>query len=177
MGVVTVKSTSITNKDASPPVANTAGNGAAGGNETVDDYVSIANGDSSTSKYIAVRIPSFAIVKTVTLENTAAGGSCAANVGLQYADDARYIAPGQTAGAVISAAFFASAVSLVSASSGKTDITNQSGTYTLDKRGQPIWQAAGLSSDPGGSFDVVIALTADSAGAAKARIAVAYIHG
>lgn len=175
MGVVTTKSTSITNRDATPQVQNTAGKGASYEDRKLDDYVSIAATDSSTSKYLMVRIPSTAVVKAVTLENTAAGGSCAADCGLFYADDARDIAPGKTAGAAVDADFFATAVSLVSASSGKVDITNESGTYTLDKRDQPIWQAAGLSSDPGGKFDVVLTLTADAASAAKARVAVSYV--
>ncbi len=32
--------------------------------------------------------------------------------------------------------------------------TAEAGTYTMAKRNQPIWKAAGLSVDPGGYFDV-----------------------
>jgi hypothetical protein len=31
-------------------------------------------------------------------------------------------------------------------------VNAQSGTYTLSKRTQPLWQAAGLASDPGRLF-------------------------
>jgi hypothetical protein len=50
--------------------------------------------------------------------------------------------------------FFATAIDCASAVA-PTDVTNESGTYTIDKRNQPIWQAVGLTTDPGGYFDIV----------------------
>ncbi len=175
MGVVTTKSTAVTHLDATPPVANTAGNGAAFRSRKINGYVAAAATDSSTSRYVLARIPSNAVVKRVELENTAFGGSCAGDVGLYY-PAANDLAIGQTASAAIDADFFGSAVSLVSASSGAVNVTNESGTYTLDKRSQPIWQAAGLSADPGGKFDVCVTLTADAASAGKLLATIEYVE-
>jgi hypothetical protein len=57
-------------------------------------------------------------------------------------------------GAAVSATLFASAQA-TSAALSNSDVTNQSGNYTLDKQEQPLWQAAGLTSDPGGTLDIV----------------------
>ncbi|KAF7958214.1 hypothetical protein AWV80_01195 [Cupriavidus sp. UYMU48A] len=57
-------------------------------------------------------------------------------------------------GAAVSAALFASAQA-TSAALTNSDVTNQSGSYTLDKQEQPLWQAAGLTADPGGTLDIV----------------------
>ena len=35
------------------------------------------------------------------------------------------------------------------------DATNQSGSFTLDKQEQPLWQAAGMAADHGGTLDIV----------------------
>lgn len=51
--------------------------------------------------------------------------------------------------------FFASAQAIATAISAWTDITGESGDCTIAKRGQPLWQALGLSEDPGGYFLLV----------------------
>lgn len=156
-----LKSTSITNSDATPRVANQAGKGAHSATKEVDDFVTTTSGVTTGSTYRIVRIPSNAIVKSVVVETEAMGGSSAVDIGLYYADAPDSAPANQSAGvgAVISAAFFASAQSLVSALT-PTNVTNESGTYTLNKRSQPIWQAAGLATDPGGKFDIVLTSTA-----------------
>jgi hypothetical protein len=158
MAVVTVKTTSITNQDASPRVAQQAGIGGGARIKRYDDFVTVTNGDSIASKYVMVRIPSTARVKRVFVENVAIAGAIA-DIGVYYASSVNDISAGQTAGAVISAAFFGSAVALTAAAQG-TDVTNESGTYTIDKRNLPIWQALGFTADPGGKFDIVLTLTA-----------------
>lgn len=175
MAVVTTLSTPLTNSNAAPQVANTAGKGAGYRTRKVDGVVASANGDSIASQYRAVRIPSNAMVKAVYIESTALGGTAAADVGLYYPATSNDLAVGQTALAAVDADFFATAVSLVSALA-LTVITNESATYTLDKRYQPIWQAAGLSADPGGKFDVVATLTAASAAAGFVRLVVEYVE-
>jgi hypothetical protein len=57
-----------------------------------------------------------------------------------------------------------------------TDIINESGTYTLDKRIQPLWQALGLTADPGGNIDIVatVVTTAVTTGTGKFGISVLY---
>lgn len=151
-----LKSTSITNSDASPRVPNQAGKGSADRWKVHDDYVTTTTGKTSGSTYRFVRVSSNAIVKKVVLETEAQGSSTAMDIGVYYADTPD--ASNANNGAVIDADFFASAVDVSSAV--KSDVTNESGTYTVNKRAQPLWQAVGLSSDPGGKFDIVATNTA-----------------
>jgi hypothetical protein len=171
-----LKSASITDADASPVVRESAGIGGRGVQMQKGDYITTTSGKTVGSTYRLVRIKSTDVVKGLWLETAAMGGSSAADFGLYYSDTADGTSPANVAASAtpISAAFFASAVSLVSAL-GKTDILNESGTYTVDKRNKPIWEAAGLSSDPGGFFDIVATTTATITTGALMGISVEFI--
>jgi len=172
MAVVTVKSASITNVDASPRVSTQAGLGGGGRMKKYVDTVALANGDSIASKYLAVRVPSNARVTRVRIDNTAIT-TCASDIGVYYADIAQDCAVGITPGTVISVAFFGSAVSLATLSAaGAVDVTFESGTYTLALRGKALWEALALTSDPGGKFDIVFTLTAAAASAGTVYVEV-----
>lgn len=159
MAVETVKSSSITNADASPYVRDTQGSTQPAHLKFVDDYVTIPASSSDNSVLRVVRIPTTAKVKRVTIESEAQGAGHV-NVGLYYSSSTQD-SPGadDLAGAVIDEDFFASEVDLAAAVV-PTDITSEGGFYTLDERGMPIWQAVGLSADPGGYFDVALTVTA-----------------
>lgn len=161
MTTETVKSTQITNLDASPAVATTKGEGAAYREKGIDAYVTSTSSVTTGSKYLFFRLPSFVIVKSLVIATAALAGSSAADFGLYYADDARYCGAGITAGAVIDADFFKAAQDL-SASLGMTDVTlgNVLKDAGLSKLFLPLWSAAGLSTDPGGYIDVVATTTA-----------------
>jgi len=62
-------------------------------------------------------------------------------------------------GAVVSAALFGSAVVLTTALV-HSDVTHESGTYTVADVEKPLWQALGLSADPGIEYDIAATLTA-----------------
>ena len=164
MGVVTVKSTVITNLDASPRVSPQAGIGGSYEVKEIDSTVAVAATDSSTSQYKFFRVPTTIRVKDLWLESAALGGSCAVDIGVYYADLKEDCAVGIVPGTVITAAFFASAVAVASAVT-PTNVTNESGTYTTALRSEPLWQALGLASDPGGKLDIVATSTADAASA------------
>lgn len=177
MAVVTLKSTPVTNRDASPQVANNAGKGAGYRSRKVDgQLVADAADNSSGSTYRLCRVPSNCIVKSVTWDHTAFGGSCAGDVGVYYPAAGPDLGIGQTASAVIDADLFASALTLVSLLTAPLDVTSESGVYTLDERTLPLWQAAGLSADPGGKFDVVVTLTAAAAAAGRVMVTVEYVE-
>lgn len=154
MSTEALKSASITNRDATPQVANNAGNGAPGRLKMVDDYVTTTSGVTVGSTYRIVQVPSNARVKRLTWEAEAMTQG-PFDVGVAYA----FGRQDKPAGDVISAAFFASATSAASAVPAGTEITNESGTYTLDKRGKQLWDALGLSADPGGYFDIIFTST------------------
>lgn len=155
--MATTKSTSITNLDAVPVVPLTEGKGAAGRLKHVGDYLTapVTTGAFSydARKNSFVRIPTNAVVKQVWIES-AAQTQGTYDLGLFYSDATNDGTPVASQAAVLDADFFASAV-VCSSAVAKTEVTNEAGFYTMAKRNQPIWQAAGLTSDPGGFFDVV----------------------
>lgn len=163
MAVVTTKSTAITNRDATPAVIND-GRFEKASVKNAYGMAAVVSGDSIGSKYILAQIPTSAVVKDVKLTCPAIT-TCAGDIGLY-----RNTAAG---GAVVSAAFFSAANSLASALN-KSSIMTQT-TYTFAKREQPIWQAAGLAADPGGTLDVVVTLTAAAGSAGNVAVDVEYL--
>lgn len=155
MAVDHVKSTSITTLDTSPPAGVTAGKGAPANLRSVEDYVTLLASSSVDATYQVLRVPSTAKIKRLVIESEAQTAG-KVDVGLYYATDGEGGKPtALLAAAAIDQDFFATDVDLAAAVV-PTDITNESGTYTIGKRAQPIWQAAGLTADPGGMFDICL---------------------
>lgn len=146
-----VLSASLTSRDASPRALVTEGRGAAARLHQVDDYAVAVTSDASGSTYRIVSVPSNAVIKRISLDSDALSTSSAIDIGVY-----RATADGS---AVVDQDFFASAVA-VSSAVRASDVTNESGTYTAAKRKQPLWQAVGLSADPGGQLDIVATATA-----------------
>jgi hypothetical protein len=149
MAVVTTKSTPITNRDAVPSVIND-GRLERATVESAIGSVTAVNGDSIASKYIFASLPSSAMVRAVLL-TCGAITSGAMDIGV-YRNT-------RDGGAVVDADLFASAQS-IAAALNRSDVTNESTTYTAAVREQPLWQAAGLTSDPQTTLDIVGTLTA-----------------
>lgn len=175
MAVDHVKSGFITNLDSSPAVANTAGEGGPAPVKTVEGSAVAVASSSADATYQLVRVPSNCKVKQILFES-AAQGAGAFDLGLYYATDGEGKQPtALLAAAAIDQDFFATVIDCASAV-GITDVTNESGTYTIDKRTQPLWQAVGLTADPGGYFDIVatVKTTAVTTGTGRLGIRVTY---
>jgi hypothetical protein len=87
----TVKSASLTNLDASPLAISNAGQGAVGRIVTVDDYAAAtaAGLQSSGSYYKLIRLPTFALIKSVLMGADAGpnlNGSLAIDLNLIFSD-------------------------------------------------------------------------------------------
>lgn len=164
MATETLKSTTITNRDATPAVIND-GRLEKGVLKSAFGQVNTTAAVTTGSKYLLAQVPSKAMVRQVLLSCAALGGTTAHDIGVY-----RTTADGSAA---VSAAFFGSAVSTASALTN-SDVTNESGTYTLDKMEQPLWQAAGLSSDPGGMLDIVATSTATNTSGGRLGLVVNY---
>jgi hypothetical protein len=177
MAVVTTKTAAILALDGTPIAESTKGEGAPFTPKHHRGRITAVSGDSIASKYVFARVPSLCIVENVRVENDAVTGA-AMDVGVYFAHDSRHISPGQTAGAVIDADFFATAFSVATANTatGGVDVTDESGAYTLAKREQPLWQALGLASDPGGKFDIVGTLTAAATAGGDIMLRVSYVE-
>lgn len=159
MAVDAVKSPFITNLDSKPIVPNTAGEGADAVEKTVEGYATGVASSSINATYQLVRVKSNCKVKALFFES-AAQAAGTVNLGVYYATDGQGGQPTSLLAAnAINASFFASAIA-VTAASGPTDVTNQSGNYPINLRVQPLWQALGLTKDPGGQFDIVGTLAA-----------------
>jgi len=179
MGTSTLKSTSITNLDTLPPIENTRGAGAPGGVQYVDDYVTAVASDAAGSTYRLVRVPSNAIVKRVTIESEAQGAG-KINLSVYYSSSTTDGTSSANQGVIVPTTgdqFFASDIDLASAVA-PTAVTNESTNYGIDKRKKRLWDALGLTSDPGGFFDIVAVVhtTAITTGTGKIRCAVEYLN-
>lgn len=173
----TQKTLYVTNSDASPRVASTSGAGAGFVDQKQDGYVTPAAADAAGTKYIMCRVPSDCVIKNVTLASEAQGAG-KVDVGVWYPDNIVDMVPSNSAnlGLVISQQFFASDVDLASKVQ-PTDVAFESGTYTFDKWSQPLWQAVGLSADPGGKLDIlcVVHTTDITTGTGKLYLRVGYV--
>ncbi len=159
MALVHVKSTSVTNSDASPSVANTAGEG---GPAPLKHVTGIATGTASAnidSTFQMVRVPSNAKIKRIILQ-TQSQTVGVTDVGLYYATDGiGGHATTLLVAAAIDRVFFATSINLATTTPQDVICNPITSTYTPDKRNMPLWQAAGLTTDPGGWLDIVLSLT------------------
>lgn len=168
MAVVNLKSTIITNRDATPVVL-TEPSISGGVLKESSGFITSAADDSIASIYRLCQVPSNARVSSVLLSSGALT-SAAADIGVYYPTTAA-----GTAGAVISVAYFGSAVSLATAQTN-TEVLNESTTNTVAKQQQELWQAIGLSADPGGYFDVAATLTAATTAIGAVGLKVRYVQ-
>lgn len=155
MSIEALKSTSITNLDANPVVMNTAGEGAQGELYVQTEFVTVSAAASATSTYRMIRVATTVKLKALYIESEAMGAG-KVNLSLYYSDSTVDGTAVANQGAIVSGGdqLFASDVDLTSAIVN-TNIINESGNFPLSKRNQPLWQAAGLTTDPGGNFDLV----------------------
>lgn len=175
MSVDHVKSTFITNLDATPVVPNTAGEGASAYLKHAEGSAVAVAASSVDATYQLLRLASTCKLKSLQFES-AAQGAGKFDIGAYYATDGVIGKPAALLAAnAISQAFFAAAVDCASAVA-RTDVLNSAGNYTIDKRTQPLWQALGLSSDPGGNIDIVatVKTTAVTTGTGRFGLSASY---
>ena len=148
MAVVAVKSTLITNADATPVVFNSPR--VDGGPERVAvATAAITSGDDIASTYRMFRVPSNAVMTDLKIYSPDIGTTTIADIGLYAADG----------GAVVDADFFASALSLKDGALNGTDVLHEAAVFTIANSGKELWSALALTSDPGVFYDVTLTLT------------------
>lgn len=159
MAVVAVKSTLITNADATPAVLNSPR--VDGAFERVKvSTVAITSGDNTGSVYRMFRVPSNAVVTDLRIYSPDIGTTTIADIGLYAADG----------GAVADADFFASALSLKDGALNGVDVLHESAVFSIANSGKELWDALGLTSDPSVSYDVALTLTADADATATVKL-------
>jgi hypothetical protein len=167
MAVVTVKSTQITNRDATPRVLSNS-RVVRGDVHHARGVCAIANGDSIASKYLFCSIPSNAIPVSVRVTSPDIGTTTAGDIGLY-----KTTADG---GAVADVDFFASALSLSGGALAKSDVTNENSAVATPANGEKtVWELLGLSADSGLMYDVVLTLTAAADAAGSVLVEIDYV--
>jgi hypothetical protein len=150
MAVVTKKSGSATDRDATPRVP-VNGNIAGGFLKSWVGTIETTGTDSAASKYImCVGVPSNARVQQVFLSCDGNNTSGAMDIGV-YKSTA-------DGGTVVDADFFASAQAIGTILTN-SDVTHESGVYGIEDVEKPLWDALGLSADPNLLYDIVATIT------------------
>jgi hypothetical protein len=163
MAVEALKSTPITNADATPVVFNNSRVARGDLHQAVGYAVADAVA-SIGSTYRLCRVPSNAFALNVFLSNTAFTATGAADIGIYKTNG----------GVVVDADFFASAA-LLTAAQYEVNVTHESLVYGANDIEKPLWQALGLTEDPQIDYDVVLTLTAaNTAAAADVALRVQY---
>lgn len=160
-----LKSTQITNLDSTPPVANTPNTGGPSFLRTVDGSVTATTGKTAGSTYQICRVPSAAILKHAFVTVDAGVTTFAGDFGFYYSTSATDGTNQASEGTAVNTT---SGSQLLGAAQDLHAIT-----VPLDlifnmpsaKRDQPLWQACGLTKDPGGYFDFVMTNTSTNSGA------------
>lgn len=164
MTAETLKSTQITNLDASPVVANTAGSGASANLKTISATILPTDAKTAPSFYKMVRLPWHAKIKHVYVQ-AAAATDFDADIGIYYSDSTVDGTPAALQGTVLTGNvdFFAAAFDFDAAIVAMIDVAylNPSEGYLITDNNGEFWAAAnsGLTSNPGGYFDVVLTTT------------------
>lgn len=146
---LTLKSTAITNSEASPRVRNDPGAGGADRLKRIFGYLaSVTASLSATSVIRLVRVPSNAVVSSVKVSS---GAQTAGkfNIGV-------YRTPGDGGLVAYTSAdsFFTTDLDCASAVIDQECVMKATSGNTLVKRNQPLWQAIGMAADPGGFLDI-----------------------
>ena len=160
MAVVTVKSTLITNADATPVVLNSPR--VDGGFERIEVATAdITSGDSIASTYRMLRVPSNAVMTDLRIYSPDIGTTTISDIGLYRT--------AKDGGAVQDADFFASALSLKDGALNGVDVLHEAAVFTIANSGKELWEALALTSDPSVFYDVAFTLTAaaDATGTVK----------
>lgn len=171
MAVVNTKASAITAADAGTAVKK---NLTAGVLKECAGTLEAVSGDSIASVFRLARVPSNARISRVLLSCDAIT-TCAGDVGV-------YDVAAVNSGAVIDADFFASAQSLATALAN-TDVTHEADAadagagFGLADIEKPLWQALGLSADPGKFYDIAVTLTAAAGSAGTVALKVQYVDG
>lgn len=175
MGTSALKSTPITNLDATPVVKPTAGEGGPGEVRAVTGYVTAVASDAAGSTYQLVRVPSNAKMTSLIFSSEAQTAG-KVQLGLYYSTSTVDGTQSSKQGTVIDVKFFSDDIDCASAVLPGEKLFNTGGTNTLDKWGKRLWDAAGLTSDPGGYFDIVATVhtTAITTGTGKIGVMALY---
>lgn len=156
MASVNLKSTLLSNRDATPKVLTDAYLGG-GLLEEVKGSVKTNNNDNAGSQYRLIQVPSNARVASLMWQSDALGSGCIVDVAVWYPTNiplggGNFLAS-STASTIISSSIFATGLTAPS-SNALAEIMTNSGNYSIPLQETPLWNVLGLASDPEIDFDI-----------------------
>lgn len=171
MGTSHLKSPAITALDAAPPlVPLTEGIYGMARLKEVDGYVTAVAADAALSTYQLCRVPTNAVLKSLVFGSDAQGAG-QVQLGLYYSDSTVDGTPAAVQGTVVSGqvACFHAGINMAAAVASFEVLGPVFKGAQMQKR---LWDAAGLSADPGGYFDIVATVntTAVTTGTGEIRL-------
>jgi hypothetical protein len=153
-----LKSTLLTNRDATPKVLTDAFLGG-GIMEEVQGSVKVGTSDSANSYYRLVQVPSNSKLSQIYWQSDAIGTSAGSifDLGVWFPTSIQqgggnFLSSG-SAGVIIASSIFAAGLTANTANA-LTEITNQSLNYTIALQETPLWNVLGFASDPEIDFDM-----------------------
>jgi len=163
-----IKSTSVTNMDATPIVLNPAWK-AGGRVRKHRDFATLATAAAEAASTLRFcRLKSNDVVTDLVMDATSFGTGCTMDIGIY-----RTAADG---GAVRDADFFASAVDMAAAQRN-TNVLRESGVVAVTNMAKPLWEQLGYTVDPQCDFDVVGTLVVAATVAGSACVSAEVIGG
>lgn len=180
MSVVTIKSTLITNRDATPK-ALTDSFISAGQLSQSYGWVFTGAADSAGSAYPMVQVPSSARVSALSLINTTLGNSSVIDVGIWYPTTiptgGGAFLSSALAGTLISSSSFRPAMLGDTANTVPLELQlNTTARMGANYQEMPLWQMIGLASDPEISLDIGISVRVAVATAGYVGMKATYIY-
>lgn len=167
MAVVTTKALRISNAEAAVQTLDSVVVNH-GRKRTVVALVSAVSGDSILSQYRFARVHSSWRVTSIKVFNDALGGTTAMNIGLYQTS-----ANPNNGGAAVSATTYASALSLVAASTAGVEAKYQNNSIANATR--QVWQDAGATADTNRWYELVGALSAAVTSTGNIMVEVEYV--
>lgn len=166
MATVSVSSTQITNRDATPRVLNNS-RISKGAMQVSCGYAESSAADDIGSKYKMCSVPSNARIHSVLLSCDSVGTAGAADIGIYQTTD--------NGGAVVDADFFKAAQSLVTALKNSDVTFGNTGGLGVEEGEMPLWQALGLTADSKRDYDIVLTVTTATVSAGSIFLQAAYV--
>lgn len=171
-----LKSTVLTNRDAIPKVLTDGFLSGGTASESVGS-VQVGTSDAAGSFYRLVQVPSNGRVDSIRWQSQALSNSCALDVAVWYpttipTGGANFI-PAACATIIISSSSFATNL-LAGLAVQPTDVTNQSGNYSIPLQETPLWNVLGFTSDPEISFDIGFSVRVATGAAGYVGLKIAY---
>ena len=157
MAFVRSDSINITGLDSVPPVMPSSANNGAD-LKFVRGHVGILAADVDTNQFRMARLPSNAVIRSITVLCDAITGGTDYDLGIAY--------PTNKGGAVIDADNLMDGQTLATASK----VIDGFAAVAIENRYKALWELAGLAADPAHNLDIV--LTANTVGTADGDVVI-----